>query len=91
VVLILLLRRLPFVLAVRRWVSPLRSTADGVFYGWFGPIGASGLLYGAVAARETGEPLVWPVVCAIVTGSVVAHGLTATLFTKAYGRWGAKA
>jgi sodium/hydrogen antiporter len=87
VALVLAIRRLPIVLAVRRWVSPLRSTRDGLFYGWFGPVGASGLLYGALAARETGDPLVWPVVCAVVAGSVVAHGLSATLLTRAYGGW----
>jgi sodium/hydrogen antiporter len=84
VVLVLLLRRLPVVLALRPWISPLPSVRDGLFYGWFGPIGASGILYGAIASYYTGNPLVWPVVCAIVCGSVVAHGLSATVLTRAY-------
>jgi sodium/hydrogen antiporter len=86
VVLVLLLRRLPVVLVVRRWISPLKSTRDALFYGWFGPMGASGILYGAVASHHTDDPLVWPVVCAIVVGSVVAHGLSATVLTQAYAR-----
>ena len=41
---VLLLRRLPAVLALRPLLGPLRSKGkDVLFLGWFGPIGAAAL------------------------------------------------
>ncbi len=55
VVAVLLLRRLPAVLALRPPLGPLRGRAkDALFLGWFGPIGAAALYYAAFSFRETG-------------------------------------
>jgi sodium/hydrogen antiporter len=57
---VLLLRRLPTVLALRPLLGPLRRQAkDVLFLGWFGPIGAAALYYAAFSFRETGIEEAW--------------------------------
>lgn len=86
VALILLLRRLPMMFALRPLMRPLRTTADTLFNGWFGPIGVAALYYAALSERETGLHEVWVVGSLVVAGSIIVHGMTATPFTKWYGR-----
>ena len=86
VVTVLVFRRLPGMLAIRRWAAPVDDRRDALFLGWFGPIGVSALLYATEAMHRTGQEAVWPVVSLIVCGSILAHGTTATPFTRMYGR-----
>lgn len=86
VVAVLLLRRLPMMLALRPAIRPLDRPAAALFVGWFGPIGIAALFYATLAVRETGIELVWPVVSLVVAGSILVHGGTSTLFTAWYGR-----
>jgi sodium/hydrogen antiporter len=87
VVAVLLLRRLPAVLALRPLLGELRGRANDVlFLGWFGPIGAAALYYAAFSLRETGLEKAWVVGSLIICASVVIHGVTATPLTKLYGR-----
>ncbi|KAL0261808.1 hypothetical protein SLS55_003240 [Diplodia seriata] len=97
---ILLLRRLPAVLAAKPFIPDLQTYREALFAGHFGPMGV-GALFLALEARaqlETGtsQPLpypptgddslptqrqlatlvVWPVVCFIVLGSTMVHGLS---------------
>ncbi len=51
---ILLLRRLPIVLILSRWIHPLQRWQDAVFVGWFGPIGVAALFYSMLALEQTG-------------------------------------
>lgn len=88
---VLLFRRLPVLLALYPALRSLRHWRDALFLGWFGPIGVSAVFYGAVAARHGVVPEALPVALLLVTASVVAHGLTATPFTLAYGRRGGRA
>jgi sodium/hydrogen antiporter len=84
---VLLLRRLPTVLALRPLLGPLRGRArDVLFLGWFGPIGAAALYYAAFSLRETGIEEAWVVGSLIICASVVVHGVSATPLTKLYGR-----
>ena len=83
---VLALRRLPVVLAVHRWVAPLKSRGDALFVGWFGPIGIAATFYAALALRETGIDAVFEVSLLLVVASVVVQGLTATPLTRLYGR-----
>lgn len=83
----LLLRRLPMMVALSPLLRPLRSKADVMFTGWFGPIGVAALFYALVAERETGRGEVWIAASLIIFASVVAYGVTATPFTKLYGNW----
>jgi sodium/hydrogen antiporter len=87
VVAVLVLRRLPTVLALRPLLGPLRGRArDVLFLGWFGPIGAAALYYAAFSLRETGIEEAWVVGSLIICASVLVHGVSATPLTKLYGR-----
>jgi NhaP-type Na+/H+ or K+/H+ antiporter len=87
VVAVLVLRRLPAVLALRPLLGPLRGRVkDVLFLGWFGPIGAAALYYAAFSFRETGIEEAWVVVSLIICASVLVHGVSATPLTKLYGR-----
>jgi NhaP-type Na+/H+ or K+/H+ antiporter len=83
---VLLLRRLPLVLALRPLVGQVRGGGEALFLGWFGPIGAAALYYATFATRETGVEEVWVVGSLVICASVLAHGLTSTPLTKLYGR-----
>jgi sodium/hydrogen antiporter len=84
---VLVLRRLPAVLALRSLLGPLRSKGkDVLFLGWFGPIGAAALYYAAFSYRETGIEEAWTVGSLVICASVLVHGITATPLTKLYGR-----
>jgi len=73
---VLLLRRLPVLLLLRR---PLRlGWADAAYLGWFGPVGVSALFYLTLEAERMGFPHeVLAAGTMIVVVSTVAHGLTA--------------
>ena len=84
---VLLLRRMPAVLALRPLLGPVRSKGkDVLFLGWFGPIGAAALYYAAYSYRETGIEAAWTVGSLVISASVLVHGITATPLTKLYGR-----
>ena len=93
--LILLFRRIPIVLAMKRFIPDIRTYREALFCGHFGPMGV-GALFLAIEARaqlETSTSValphppadsphrvavetVWPVVCFIVLGSIMVHGLS---------------
>lgn len=73
---VLALRRLPVVLALRPWLDLRR--VEGVFVGWFGPIGVAALFYLA-DGREQGAvgETVWALGTLLIAASTLVHGLTA--------------
>jgi sodium/hydrogen antiporter len=82
---VLLLRRLPLIAALKR---PLGLRWPGtLFYGWFGPIGVSALFY-LVFAHEEGvtDPRIFAAGSAVITASVLAHGVSAATGRRWYGR-----
>ncbi len=83
---VLLLRRLPVVLALKPAVPQLQTWRDALFAGWFGPIGVAALFYASVALRRAGVEEAWTVGTLLITASLVAHGLTASVFTRWYAR-----
>jgi NhaP-type Na+/H+ or K+/H+ antiporter len=96
--LILLFRRIPIMLAVKRFTPDIKTYTEALFAGHFGPMGLGGLFLAmeARAQLETGtsHPLpkpihkppydnkdraiemVWPVICFVVLGSTIVHGLS---------------
>jgi sodium/hydrogen antiporter len=74
---VLLLRRLPVLLLLRR---PLGlGLPDAVHLGWFGPIGVSAMFYLSLEAERLGvEPVVLAAGTLVVAASTVVHGLTAS-------------
>jgi NhaP-type Na+/H+ or K+/H+ antiporter len=72
---VLLLRRLPVLLALRRPLGLGR--ADAAYLGWFGPIGVSALLYMTLEAQRLElDPLVITAGTLVVAANTVVHGLT---------------
>ncbi|MGY1755034.1 cation:proton antiporter domain-containing protein [Blastococcus sp. SYSU D01042] len=73
---VLVLRRLPVLLLLRR---PLGlGLPDAVHLGWFGPIGVSALFYLAMEAERLGaDTTVLAAGTMVVAASTLAHGITA--------------
>ena len=79
VLLVLLIRRIPMLLAIKPWLRAVPDWPSALFVGWFGPIGIGTLFYVAMALRETEADHLYAVATAMIAGSVFAHGLTDTL------------
>ncbi|KAF2435872.1 Sodium/hydrogen exchanger [Tothia fuscella] len=103
-VLILLFRRIPAVLALKGVIPEIYTWPEAFFVGHFGPMGV-GALFLAIEARaqletdsseaqphptppgelparnQTCMEMIWPVICFIVLGSTMVHGLS-TLFVS---------
>lgn len=82
---VLLLRRLPVLIALRRPVGLDRL--DATFLGWFGPIGVSALLY-LTHSEEQGvsDPALWAAGSLVVAASTLAHGISAAPLARRYAR-----
>ncbi|MDX1531144.1 MAG: cation:proton antiporter [Rhodothermales bacterium] len=90
---VIVLRRLPVLLALKRPVPCFHAWRDALFAGWFGPVGVAALFYATLALRRSGEAggaawgeTAWAVGTLAITASLLVHGLTATPLTKWYGR-----
>jgi NhaP-type Na+/H+ or K+/H+ antiporter len=83
---ILLLRRVPAWLLLGRFMPWTHSLARVLFAGWFGPIGAAALFYAMEIQDRTGLAPIWPAISLAVGASVLAHGITGTPLTWAFGR-----
>lgn len=82
---LLLVRRLPIVLALSRFLVPIKTRRDALFTGWFGPIAVAAIVYGTwVREHDSGHGL-WPIVSLSVFASIVVHGVVATPLTRWYG------
>ncbi|MDG4830320.1 cation:proton antiporter [Solwaraspora sp. WMMD1047] len=80
---VLLLRRIPLLMLLRR---PLRlGRPDAIYLGWFGPVGVSAFFYLMLEAGrlDVDRPLV-AAGALVVAASVVAHGLTAAAGLRLY-------
>ncbi|CAG8701095.1 22553_t:CDS:10, partial [Dentiscutata erythropus] len=78
-ILILLFRRLPIVLMLMKNIPPLKNFREGLYAGWFGPIGIGAIFYAATAKEdgtENVQKIVNPVVFFIVLSSVFCHGIS---------------
>ncbi len=83
---ILLFRRMPAWLLLRRWMPWARRLPDNLFAGWFGPVGAAAMFYALDAQHGTGLIGLWPIVSLAVFASVLVHGVTGTHFSIWRGR-----
>lgn len=81
---VILLRRLPWVLALYKIIPALHTWQQGFFTGWFGPIGVGAVYYIEVAIRSVPDDhtrdhlrrITSPVVLFCVFSSVLTHGVT---------------
>ncbi|HSJ21747.1 MAG TPA: cation:proton antiporter [Nocardioidaceae bacterium] len=85
VVAVLLLRRLPVLLLLKR---PLRmSWSEAAYLGWFGPVGVAAVFYLTLEAKRLGLPTeVLAAGTMVVVASTVAHGVTAAPGRMLYRR-----
>ncbi|KAK9897124.1 Sodium/hydrogen exchanger [Cystobasidium minutum MCA 4210] len=87
-ILILLFRRLPWVLLARKIIPDLVTWQEACFAGWFGPIGVGAVYYAQVGLRRVPEDrtlvreIIVPIVYFIVLASVVVHGITIPIFKR---------
>lgn len=82
---VLLLRRLPMILLLRRPLGLGRR--DAAYLGWFGPVGVSALFYLTLEAERMAVPeAVLAAGSLIVVASILAHGLTASPGRRLYAR-----
>lgn len=87
-ILVLLLRRLPVVLALYKFIPAIRTWREAVFTGWFGPIGVGAIFYYTVALESIpadgpnahAREVLTPIIYFMVLASVVAHGITIPLY-----------
>ncbi|CAN5563101.1 sodium:proton antiporter [soil metagenome] len=86
VVLVLLLRRPPWVLLLSGRVPRIQGRQDGLFAGWFGPIGVAALYYATLSEHTVGLEEAWVVGSLVVSTSVLVHGVSAAPLTRFYGR-----
>ena len=84
--LILLLHRISILYIIKPLVPNIKSNLDVLFAGWFGPIGVAAFYYVQFSTIQTGIEELWPIVSLVICTSIVLHGITATYFTKLYGK-----
>jgi NhaP-type Na+/H+ or K+/H+ antiporter len=105
-ILVLIFRRIPIVLATYKWTPDIKTFREALFCGHFGPMGLGGLFLAiesrAVLENGTSTPdqhppdyvspleprdkavlTVWPLVCFIVLGSTMVHGLSVLVLSLA--------
>ncbi|KAJ2389223.1 hypothetical protein GGI23_005882 [Coemansia sp. RSA 2559] len=89
IILVMCLRRLPTVMLTYKLVPAIRTWQEALFAGWFGPIGVSAVFYSIETIKQLDDnehsnggrvsEIVYPIICAIVFGSVLVHGITIPL------------
>ncbi|GAK63780.1 uncharacterized protein PAN0_003d1988 [Moesziomyces antarcticus] len=83
-ILVLLLRRPPWVIAATKAIPAFRDFKESAFAGWFGPIGVGAVFYIQVAlkqlpddgTRDRLQAIYAPLVLFMVFASVLTHGVT---------------
>lgn len=86
-ILVLLLRRPPWLIASSHFIPALTNWSETIFAGWFGPMGVGAVFYIEVALRSIPDDgsrtrlreLYSPVVLFCVFSSVLAHGISIPL------------
>ncbi|ORY33688.1 Sodium/hydrogen exchanger family-domain-containing protein [Naematelia encephala] len=86
-ILVMLVRRLPWVLLLSKWIPTLKTWREASFAGFFGPIGVGAVFYTQVAlqqlpegsSRERLRNSILPIVYFLVFTSVIVHGVTIPL------------
>ncbi|GAA5968092.1 hypothetical protein JCM11641_003727 [Rhodosporidiobolus odoratus] len=82
---ILIFRRLPFILALHKFIPALDTYKKAFFAGWYGPIGVSAIYYAILALEVIPEDRValrqtiFPVVVFMAMCSTIVHGISIPL------------
>ncbi|KAI0661040.1 Sodium/hydrogen exchanger family-domain-containing protein, partial [Cubamyces menziesii] len=91
---VILLRRIPPLLLLYRWVPEIKSWKEALFSGHFGPMGVGAIFVSTLAVLELPTPHDPPqsqaellaatlqtIVSSVVLGSIVIHGLSITVLS----------
>lgn len=81
---ILLFRRLPAVMLLKRWIPLLRNRKEAFFAGWFGPMGVGAIFFSIMTRQELGMKSRIGSLCPVmvtffVLSSILVHGITVPL------------
>ncbi|KAE8539786.1 hypothetical protein D1P53_003723 [Cryptococcus gattii VGV] len=94
-ILILLVRRLPSIIACYRFIPDIKTFREALFTGWFGPMGVGAVFISTLARSSLpeGEPdknteavdrlkaVIMPVTLFLVLSSIVTHGMSIPFFS----------
>ncbi|WFD34067.1 hypothetical protein MCUN1_000899 [Malassezia cuniculi] len=97
-ILVLLVKRIPIVLLVWKWIPDIKTFREALFTGYFGPMGVGAIFmctyarlmlpeevpYPPVTTNDTLAHTIQPIVFFFVLSSVIVHGLTVPFF--AFGK-----
>ncbi|KAI0754863.1 Sodium/hydrogen exchanger family-domain-containing protein [Daedaleopsis nitida] len=96
-ILVMLLRRLPIIIALYRWIPDIKTFREAIFSGHFGPMGIGAVFICTLAAEQLPRPeeepenqqqllaaSIQPIVAFMVLVSIAIHGLSIPFFT--FGR-----
>ncbi|KAI0766369.1 Sodium/hydrogen exchanger family-domain-containing protein [Trametes elegans] len=96
-ILVMLVRRLPVVIALYKWIPDIKTFREAIFSGHFGPMGIGAVFISTLAAEQLPHPhdppegqqellaaSIQPIVAFMVLCSIAVHGLSIPFFT--FGR-----
>lgn len=91
---ILVLRRIPSILLLYKWIPEISSWQEALFSGHFGPMGVGAVFISTLALTRLPEPryppetqqellatMLQPIVSFVVLGSIIIHGLSIPFFS----------
>jgi len=93
-ILILILRRMPAILALYKWIPDIKTLREAAFVGWFGPMGVGAVFISTLARHHIPHPepdgdtsqvdllqeTIVPIVMMLVLASILTHGLSIPFF-----------
>ncbi|KAI0059568.1 hypothetical protein BV25DRAFT_1860149 [Artomyces pyxidatus] len=92
--LVLMLRRLPAMIALYKWIPDVKSFREALFSGHFGPMGIGAIFISTLAAEQLPRPqsppqgqtemlaaTIQPIVSFMVVTSIAIHGLSIPFFS----------
>lgn len=93
-IVVLVLRRVPSLLVLYRWIPEIKSWREALFVGHFGPMGVGAIFISTLALTRLPEPqyppqnqqellaaTLQPIVSFVVLGSIIIHGLSIPFFS----------
>ena len=83
---VLIFRRLPALILLKPALKQISRWPRVLLIGWFGPIGVAALFYAILSIQKTGYEDVFPITAAVITASVIIHGLTTLPASRLYSR-----
>ena len=81
---VLIFRRIPALVLLKPFLGKISRWPRVLLVGWFGPIGVAALFYAVLSIKKAGYEKAVPITLAVITASVLIHGLTSVPFSRLY-------